>query len=115
MTEWIADNWEKVATFVLSVAAAVWAAARRFTKRIDALEADVAWLRGEVGRVKGEQTQLEDKIMKSLERLDERFKEVVDLKSWMERSEARTDVILKTIQEDIRELKDDVKRLMRDE
>ncbi len=110
MAGWIMDNWEKLLTFIVTVLGAAWVAARRFTGRVSDLESRMTALEDRVNSLAKDQTDMETTIMGTLDKIERRFGEVLDLKIFVERQ----DVLLKTIHEDLRDLRDDVKRLMRD-
>lgn len=114
--EWLGRNWDKILMVVISVVTAVWAAARRFVTRLERTERELAELRQrqerlelEVAQVRSDNTKLGDDIFERLDKLQVKLDDIVELKIFVERS----DVTLNGIQEDIRELKADVKRLMR--
>lgn len=116
VVEWLTRNWDKILMVVISVVTAVWAAARRFVSRIERTERELAELRlrqetleTKLSKLQSDGSILRDEIFDRLDKLQGKLDDIVELKIFVERS----DVTLNTIQEDIRELKIDVKRLMR--
>jgi len=109
--EWLTQGWEKILTIIVSIIGAIWAVARKFNGRVELLEGRVTALEREVQMLQTRNSSLESMIVSSFERIDHKFKEVLDLRVFVERQ----DVMLRSIHEDLRDIKDDVKRLMRDE
>ncbi len=114
--EWLGKNWDKMAMIVLSVVTAVWAAARRFMSRLESTERALAEVRAKqaaleegLAEVRRDGARLKNDIFERLDRLQGKLDDIVELKIFVERS----DVTLAGIQDDIRELKSDVKSLMR--
>lgn len=110
-TEWFTDNWEKILTIIVSVGGAAWAVARKFTGRVEILEGRVTALEREVQMLQVRNSSLETMIVSSFDKIELKFKEVLDLRVFVERQ----DVMLRSIHQDLRDIKDDVKRIMRDE
>ena len=111
MIDWIVANWEKVGALALSIGGALWAVVRKFNGRISGLEDRVGDLEEGATHMKEKNVGLEKNIMTSFDKIEEKFKEMIDLRVFVERQ----DVLLQSIHESLRDIKEDVKSLMRNE
>lgn len=108
MKEWLFENWDKILTSVLTVLGAGYAAWRRFSSRMNALEADVAALKTQQAETRAKQLAFEKDVVSSLEKIEEKLGGIMELKVFVERN----DVQLSQLRDDIREVRNDVKSLM---
>lgn len=106
MSSWISHNWEKVIGMVLTATGSVYAAWRSFSGRVKKLEADVSTLRAEVTSVQESQKKFESTVVDSLEKIGQSLSGLIELR-------AKNDAQLDNLREDVRELRSDIKELMR--
>lgn len=109
MKAWFIENWDKILTSLLTVLGAGYAAWRRFSGRISKLEADVEALKVQWAMAKAKQVEFENTVMASLEKIEEKLGGIMELKVFVERN----DVVLSELRDDVREVRNDVKTLMR--
>lgn len=109
MHEWFIKNWDKILGVLVPTVGAGIAAWRRFSARIEKTERSIEMLKLELASMKESQGKLEEGVLHALDRLQTKVDDIVDLKIYVEKN----DVILNEIKDDIRELKGDVKLLMR--
>lgn len=106
--EWLSNNWDKILMVVTAAAASGWAAWSRFTGRIEQAESNIKRLSERIDRIETGQNAMRDDIFIRFDKMQMKLDDIVELKIFVE----RTDVVLKSIQDDVRELKSDVKRIM---